>query len=51
MQTDIHARWAGSDNEKHLRALRKWSKKEKRPISHYMIEATKLRMKQDGIIP
>lgn len=50
MQIDIHARWVGSENEKALKALRKWARKEKRPISHYVIEATKRQMKSDGII-
>jgi hypothetical protein len=49
MQLDIHSRWIGTENEKALKALRKWAKKERRAISHYMIEATKQKMKDDGI--
>lgn len=51
MQIDIHARWLGDENEKHLKALRKWAKRERKALAHYMIEATKEKMKRDGISP
>lgn len=51
MQTDIHARWKGEDDVKFLKALKNWSKKQKKPLSHYMIQATKEKMIRDGIAP
>lgn len=51
MQLDIHANWRGSENEKFLKALRKWALKEGKALAHYMIEATKEKMKRDGIAP
>lgn len=51
MQKDIHARWLGSENEKFLKALRKYCSKENKAMSHYMIEATKEKMIRDSISP
>ena len=51
MQKDIHARWLGAENERFLKALRKYCKKENKAMGHYMIEATKKKMKEEGISP
>ncbi len=51
IQTDIHARWKGDEDIKFLKALKKWSKREKKAVSHYMIQATKEKMIRDGISP
>ena len=51
MTTDIHSRWKGEDDVEFLRALQKWAKKQKKAVSHYMIQATKEKMIRDGIAP
>lgn len=51
MQLDIHARWKGKENEKYLKALRKFAEREGKYIGHYMIQATKEKMERDGISP
>jgi len=50
MQKEVHTRWIGIDNERSLKALRKHCKRLHKPMSHYMIEATKKQMIADGII-